>query len=238
MSAPTMEKPVASVDFSDPTPRRRRIIRTVLIVLAVLVAAGMVWLVWFSPVLAVKAVRVVGVEGAQSTAVLVAADIPVGEPVARIDADAAQAAVLAVPWVGSAEIRRGWPNEIVIAVAPRTAIAVDAATQRGVDATGAVFDTADPLPATMPKVRASGIGLATAMTVLSNLPPDLAGKVESMSAQTRDDVDLVLRSGAKVHWGSAEQADYKARVLRALLKHKKDVYDVTAPELPTTFRSN
>lgn len=238
MSAPTLDEPRAAVDFSDSMPRRRRILRAVAIVLTVLAVGVGVWLVWFSSVFAVTAVRVVGVTGKQEASVFAAAAIPTGVPLARIDADGAQTAVLAVPWVASAEIRRGWPNEVVIAVSPRTPIAVDAASRRGVDATGAVFDTAEPMPRTMPTVKASGIGLATAMTVLSGLPADLAGRVESLSATTRDDVDLVLRNSATVHWGSAEQAEFKATVLRALLKRKKDVYDVTAPELPTTFNAN
>jgi cell division protein FtsQ len=219
-------------------PRRRRILRAVAIVVSVLAVVVIVWLVWFSSVFAVAAVRVVGVTGKQEAAVLSAASIPVGVPLARVDADGAQAAVLRVPWVASAEIRRGWPNEVVIAVSPRTPIAVDMTSRRGVDATGAIFDTAEPMRPTMPKVKASGVGLVTAMAVLAGLPADLAGRVESLSATTRDDLDLVLRSGAKVHWGSAEQGEFKATVLRALLKRKKDVYDVTAPELPTTFAAN
>ena len=238
MSAPTLDEKVETVDFSDPAPRRRRLLRGGAILLSVVLIGLVIWLVWYSSVLAVKAVRVVGVTGSQATSVLVAAGIPMGEPVARVDADGAQEAVLRVPWVASAEIRRGWPNEIVIAVSPRTPIAIDAASRKGVDVTGVVFDTAEPLPPTMPKVKATGVGLITAMAVLAGLPEDLAGKVESLSAGTRDDVDLVLRSGAQVHWGSADQAEYKARVLRALLKHKKDVYDVTAPELPTTFSAS
>jgi cell division protein FtsQ len=72
--------------------------------------------------------------------------------------------------------------------------------------------------------------------VLQSLPPDLRDRVVSLSATTRDDVDLILRSGDEVRWGSADQAEMKAEVLRVLLKRKADMYDVSAPELPTTFR--
>jgi cell division protein FtsQ len=50
-------------------------------------------------------------------------------------------------------------------------------------------------------------------------------------------VEFTLRSGAVVRWGSQDQADFKADVLRALLRDKQDLYDVSAPELPTTFRT-
>ena len=68
--------------------------------------------------------------------------------------------------------------------------------------------------------------------------PQVTGLDALVALATRDDVDLILRSGVTVHWGSADQVEFKSRVLRALLKHKKDVYDVTAPELPTTFKAN
>jgi len=59
----------------------------------------------------------------------------------------------------------------------------------------------------------------------------------SLTATTLDDVTLTLRSGDTVRWGSAEQPEFKAEVLHALMKRKADVYDVAAPELPTTFRA-
>jgi cell division protein FtsQ len=230
-----METEVVKVDFSDRYARRRRRWRIALGILAVILAGVAVWLVWFSTVLSVRVVRVVGADGPQANAVLSAARVPLGVPIARVDADGAQSAVLDLPWVSSAEVRRGWPNEIVIAVTSRTPIAVDAASGRAVDTDGVVFDAAGPLPKQLPKVTATGVGLTTAMGVLASLPSDLGVKVAALSATTRDDVDLVLRSGAKVHWGSVDQGEFKVRVLRALLRQKKDVYDVTAPELPTTF---
>jgi cell division protein FtsQ len=236
MSAPTLETETVTVDFGDHTQRRHRRYRALGIALGVVVSVAVVWLVWFSPVLSVKQVRVVGADGEQSAAVLAAARIPLAVPLARIDSDGAQAAVLALPWVSSAEVRRGWPTEVVIAVEPRTAIAIDAATKKGVDASGVVFESATPLPKTLPSVKAEGVGLEAAMSVIATLPPDLAPRVDVVSATTRDDVDLVMRSGAQVHWGSADQTELKAQVLRALLRHKQEVYDVTAPELPTTFK--
>ena len=75
------------------------------------------------------------------------------------------------------------------------------------------------------------------MAVLAALPADISARLVSISATTRDDVALTLRSGALVRWGSAQQPEFKAEVLRALLRHKRAVYDVSAPELPTTFRT-
>jgi cell division protein FtsQ len=39
-----------------------------------------------------------------------------------------------------------------------------------------------------------------------------------------------------VRWGSVEQPELKSQVARSLLKRKAKVYDVSAPELPTTYK--
>lgn len=249
MSAPTVDRedtPVV-VDLSSGAPRRRRRRRILLIVLAVLLVGAAVWAVWFSSLLSVRAVRAVGVEGARADAVLAAAAVPQGVPLARVDAGRAEQAVLALDWVADAEVRRGWPSEIVVAVTPRVPVAVletastpstadGSAGRRGVDVEGAVFAVTAAEAKGLPRVDAEGAALTEAMAVLAALPADLARKVVSASATTRDDVDLILRSGDVVRWGSADQAAFKAEVLRALLNRKAEVYDVSAPELPTTFR--
>lgn len=239
MSAPVVERPPAAA--APLTVRRppRRWLRGVIVLLAVLLVAGVAWAVWFSSLLAAAQVRVLGVEGVRAEAVLAAAAVPVGMPLARIDTARSERAVLGLPWVQAAEVRRGWPSEIVIAVTPRIPIAAigTGAGRSGVDAEGMVFPVAGPLPKGLPTVTAEGVALTESMAVLASLPPGLARRVDSVSATTRDDVELTLRSGDRVRWGSADQPELKAEVLRALLERKADVYDVSAPEVPTTFRA-
>ena len=214
---------------------------------ASVVVAGLVWLVWFSSVLSVTSVRVVGADRAAGSAALAAADVPLGIPLARLDADAAAARVRALPWVGSVEVRRGWPHEVVIAVEPRVPVARLMSGEK-VSADGTVFSLPAGAPAvtlgtptqavapTLPTVAARGDALKAAVAVLASLPPDLAARVKSAAASTRDDVDLTLKGGDVVHWGSAEKAAEKAQVLTALMAHPASIYDVTSPELPTTWR--
>lgn len=222
-------------------PRLSRRQRRVLVVgAAVVIGIGVVWLVWFSSVLSVRDVRVVGVEGARAGEVLAVAGVPVGVPLARLDVTSAEQRVRDLPWVASVEIRRGWPSEAVVAIEPRVPVAALESDPRrsAVDASGVVFTSAEPLPRRFPRLRAEGAALEAAVAVLQSLPPDIRDRVVTVAATTRDDVDLFLRSGDEVRWGSADQAEMKAEVLRALLTRKADMYDVSAPELPTTFRLN
>ena len=55
----------------------------------------------------------------------------------------------------------------------------------------------------------------------------------SVTASSRDSVELVLMSGARVKWGDASDSARKAEVLGVLLRQPGRVYDVSAPELPT-----
>lgn len=249
MSAPTVDREEAPVvvDLGVGAPRRRRRRRILVIVLAVLLVGAVVWAVWFSSLLSVRTVRAVGVDGPRAEAVLAVASVPTGIPLARLDAARAEQAVLALDWIADAEVRRGWPSEVVVAVTPRVPVAVlegsstTTATgaptaRRGVDAEGVVFEVTAADAKGLPRVDAEGAALTETMAVLATLPPDIARKVVSAAATTRDDVDLTLRSGDIVRWGSADQAAFKAEVLRALLNRKAEVYDVSAPELPTTFR--
>ncbi len=198
-----------------------------------------VWVVWWSPILAASSIRVVGTPagdaGAQAQ-VIAAAGIPLGEPLARIDASGAQQAVSALPWVESVEVRRGWPREVVIAVTPKPVVAV---TTDGlaVAADGSTFPMPAGTPAGLPPVTATGPALTAAAAVVGSLPDDLRVRVRAVAAGTPDSVDLTLRSGATVHWGSADQSTEKVQVLRALLAHRAQVYDVTSPQLPTSWKS-
>jgi len=229
-----MTPPVVELDHHRAHgPRRRlRVIIAILVFLALLAGA---WMVWFSSLLTADAVTVVGVDGAAAQEVHNTASVPLGVPLAQLDTDAIAQHLATIGWIDHIDVRRGWPHDVVIAVTPRTPIAT-----RGdgtvVDAAGVAFTPVAVVPSGLPIVHAEDLGLVAAMGVLTSLPDDLRQKVVSLKATTRDDVELTLKSSAIVRWGSIEQAELKAQVTRALLKRKAKIYDVSAPELPTTFK--
>ena len=114
--------------------RRRKIWLFVLPALVIL-AGVLIWLVWFSSVFAVKDVEVVDSAGGilstdQIAQVQGAANIPLNQPIARIDSDTAAQAVANLPWVSSVEVRRGWPHEVVVALDMRIPLARVIPTER------------------------------------------------------------------------------------------------------------
>ncbi len=210
------------------------------VVSAIVIFAGvLIWLVWFSSVFAVKDVQVVTSTGVILSADQIAqvqdtANIPLNQPIARLDTDTAAQAVANLPWVSSVEVRRGWPNEVVVALVSRIPLAQVAGLgqSQGVDAQGIVFDS--PNLDGLPLIEATGAPLVTAVEVVSQLPPNLAQKVVRIRAQSIDSVELDLKSGSVVRWGSSDEPEFKAAVLEALLSLRAQIYDVSAPELPTT----
>jgi len=216
-----------------PSPWRRRLVVAALVLLAGIA----VWAIWFSSLLAVKEVRILGTQDVPSGEVRAAAAVRVGEPLARIDVDGIVERVGAIPAVGSVEVRRGWPDVLVVVVSERVPLAVvrTAGSLQYVDATGARFGAPSSTAARLPFVRSGGeASLRSALGVLAALPESERVRVVSVVARSRDDVVLRLRSGATVQWGSPEASDRKLAVLLALLPRKAAHYDVSAPDLPTT----
>lgn len=225
-------RPVSPV--RDPVRRRRwQIFRISFVVAVVLVSAG-IWIIWFSSVLVIRKVEVSGVSGILVNRVLTAADVPIGLQMAKLDTATANAGIAALPWVQASAVVRAWPRGVVLIVQPRVAVAELEESSAAVAADGAVFVPPEPLQPGLPKVRGDGVGIVTAVRVLETIPQDLRARVAVVSATTRDDAEILLDSGVVIRWGSEERPILKARVLAALMKTRARVYDVSAPELPTT----
>ncbi len=219
--------------------RKRRKVGIILVPVLLVIVGGAVWAIWFSSVFAVDQVRAVNANDIDLTEqqvveVRAKAAINTGDPIALVDSATAAQQVATLPWVKSVEVRRGWPNEIVIAVDMRVPVArvPMGDRQMAVDAQGITFESLDIQG--LPRVDAEGESLIAAVEVLVSLPENLRSKVNRLSASSRDDVEVILKSGSTVRWGSSQEAEFKAQVLEALLTRRAEIYDVSAPELPTT----
>lgn len=210
-----------------------------LVVVLALVGGG-VWVVLFSRYLAVQGVMVSGTGLLSADDVRMTADVPDGQPLARIDLVGIERRVEALAPVKDAEVTRQWPDQVRIAVEERVPIAVvDIGGRiRGMDDGGVIFRDYPRAPRDLPLVkttgRTGGEALSEAAQVVSSLPSALARRVEYLAVVTVDQITLVLRDGRQVLWGSAEESTAKAEVLAALLDEPAQVYDVSVPGQPTT----
>jgi cell division protein FtsQ len=213
-------------------------------VLAFLLVVGLVatsvWLVFFSATLQVKKVEVVGNELLSDGRIREIADIPLGEQLALVDLERADARIGSLAEVRSVDVTRTWPDAVRIEVVERTAVAVVelAGRLRGLDADGVVFREYRSAPKGMPRIRPGGgagtDALKEAATVVSALPEDLATRVDHVEVATVDQITLVMRDQRQVLWGSAEESELKAEVIdRLLAAQEASVYDVSVPGNPT-----
>ena len=76
--------------------------------------------------------------------------------------------------------------------------------------------------------------LRATLDVLDALPVQVRAQVREVRAASLEQVTLRLTRGRTVEWGSAERSERKAAVLAVLLTRKARVYDVSAPDSPTT----
>lgn len=196
--------------------------------------------VWFSAWLRAEQVSVLGADQLSVSEVERVAAVPLDEPLARVDLGAVSTRVQSLAIVKEVDVVRGWPHTVEITVVERQAVAVVqiGTTLRGLDEDGVVFRDYQAPPADLPRVltssAASAESLREAAAVVSALPADLTPRVDHVSVATVDQIELALRDGRTVVWGSAEDSARKAEVLEVLLGQEASVYDVSVPSNPTT----
>lgn len=222
--------------------RRWNRTRTVVAVLAaVTVVAVLAWVVLGSSVLATRTVEVRGVSGALADQVAARADDVVGTPLARVDLDEVRTSVQQVRGIGEVTVTREWPRTLRVVVVPRTPIASTRSAEGYLvlDKTGAVLETRAGRPDGLPVVlvgSGQGARVDDGLAVLAAAPAGVRSRTVRVDVRSGEDVRLTLRNGDVVRWGSTEDAARKAAVLAALLQQPASVYDVSAPDLPTTRR--
>ena len=215
-----------------------------LAVVATGVVGGLGWLFWSSDLLAVDRVSVQGASVLTDAEVVRAAGVSPGTPLARVDLDRTASQIAELAPVADVDVVRDWPGTLRIELTEREPVAVVVAEGRyeALDSEGVLFRQYARLPARLPLVRggdlAGGTARADALrevaSVVVALDRGVAARVDHVEVASLDAIELVLRSGARVRWGSAEESAFKARVLAGLMGVPAAVYDVSAPGFPTT----
>jgi cell division protein FtsQ len=200
------------------------------------------WLVGFSSVFAVRTVTVTGLgDTGEQAAVLAAAGVPVGVPLARVDTGGPVDRVAAIPTIASVSVSRSWPSTVVVSVQRKVAVLAIKNPQgqlQVVDANGVPFETVSALPPGVAEVNAASAvpdpeGIKAAISVLQLLPADRRAQVSGLTVTSADLVTLQLGS-VNVVWGGLADGPKKLAVLEALLRTNPAVVDVSAPDTPIT----
>jgi len=238
-----------AVGIADPNPRvgvrrrraaRRRARRVALAALVLAAIAALVWLVFGSAVLTATRVDVRGTALLGTDQVAHVAQVPLGTPLARIDAGAVTRRVASLPEVARVSVTRAWPHTVRITVTERQVafqreVSVNGGTAyEWIGADGTVFHT-DATRQGVPLLHSptnDPVLMADVATVVGHLPAELLARVHEMTAATRDQIVLTLDDGRQIVWGSAADSELKASVIVVLLLQPGTVYDVSAPGHP------
>jgi cell division protein FtsQ len=230
-------------------PRRRDPWKVAFFGVAIVaILAGTAWALLGSKFLVVRSVEVTGPAAVSRAEVIADAGIRLGTPLVRVNLATVARRVEQVTLVQSAQVRRAWPDKIVISVQERTAVL---AVPHGggyelIDKSGVILRQAARRPHGMPvlhppaaaspsSLRGNPAVLAAA-AVLRELPVRIARSVRTIDAPDADTVTLRLRGGITIVWGGTAQRAAKARELAILMRGHARYYDVSDPQTPVTGR--
>ncbi|MBB5640883.1 cell division protein FtsQ/DivIB [Cryobacterium roopkundense] len=218
--------------------RRRRTAWLVTVGSILLVLSGVIGAA-YSPLMALRTIDVVGTDRVSSGQVVDALSDQIGTPLPLIDFARVKSELSGFMLIQSFVTESRPPGTLVVRIVEREPIGVIASDSGFdlVDAAGVVIDTTEERPEGYPQIEApDGVGSAgflAAGEVIHALPASIRSALDSVQAATKDDVTLNLTGGVRVAWGSAEQSEFKAVVLAALMVGHPvgsvNEYDVTSP---------
>jgi cell division protein FtsQ len=213
-------------------------------ILSLLLTGALVTGAVYSPLLSLKTVTIEGASRVSAASVQAAIADQVGKPLATIDFDRIKRELSKFPLIRSYVTETVPPDTLIVRITERAPIGA-LATSTGftvVDPAGVEIETATDRPAGLPLIELGtaskkSAGFTAAVAVLLALPAEVLKRVDTVTAQTTDDVTLVLTgAGQSVIWGSAENSVLKAKVLVALIATQNPTavvkYDVSAPNTP------
>lgn len=220
---------------------RRRRTGWFVAILTVLAIAGIVVVAVFSPLLALRTITVDGTSRLSAPALQKAVDGQLGTPLALLNYGIITKDLAPFHLIRSYVTEIVPPDTLVIHIVERTPIGAiqNAHDFDLVDPAGVTVASSKTRPAGYPLIQLGtgtihGAGYASMAQVLLALPTSVLSKVDTITAQTHDDVTLTLSgSSQRVVWGSSDGSDAKAHVLADLIAlHASSgpgEYDVSAP---------
>lgn len=222
--------------------RRRRLLTALALSAALAVLAAVLFL---SPVLAVREISVRGAELTDPASVEAALEGYRGVPLTRISRSEVREQVGRIPQVRSIEVLLEPPHHLVVELHERVPVAAveDGGEFVVVDSEGVELTTAATAEEAGVPVVTGGRGVlgserfGAIAAVLAALPESVLAQLRTASAESLSSVELAFTDGRTVVWGTAEDSDLKAQVLRELVEARDagtgvETYDVSSPTRP------
>mgnify|MGYP002132430229 FL=1 len=199
-----------------------------------------------SPLLAVREIEIVGTNRVSATEILKDLKYLKGKPLPQITSDELATKLGKYELIDSVSAVALPPSKLRVVVVERSAIAIVSINNVPYlyDAAGVQLGRAgakDRLPIIHNAGNpSSSVAFKSAVSVLLSLPVDLLPRVFSVSAASKDNVVLALRTySQQVFWGDASDPALKAKVLGALMKHYathyRATFDVSSPSQPSVY---
>ncbi|MCW2680204.1 MAG: peptidase [Frankiales bacterium] len=219
--------------------RRGRVLHRIGNGLAVLLPLlALAWVLLASTWLGVDRVEVLGLERLQSAAVVEAAAVANGTPLARVDTGAVERRVAELAPVDRVAVRRTWPGTLTVDVTERTVVGgvLHDGRYTLLDAEGVTFASEAALPKGAVRLEVVEPGpkdpsTLAALEVYAALPEALRTRVAIVRATSPSAVVLRLSDGRQVVWGRPGETDTKSAAALALLSKPGTTFDVSAGDV-------
>lgn len=201
----------------------------------ILVFTGIgIYLAYFSSWLLIRNVTVTGTERLSQDEVRSVAQIKLESPMVDLNSEEIISRIRQIDTVLNVEVRKGWPDSVVIAIEERVPIALtDLADGRYlVDETGKAFRRAGPADVHLFVFSPNETARGLAARVSREMPDWLVGDINRIESFDAKRATVILNSGRKIVWGDEFKSQDKTAVLLVLLRTNEGDIDISTVEVP------
>lgn len=198
------------------------------------ISATIIYIGWYSTLLTVKKVEVRGNQVVSQESILELAQVAPNIQLLRVNVNQTSQRIKTISQIKSVDVRRGWPETLVIEVVERTPLGVTDIPEGRylIDESGVAYQPVTP-DANLPLIFGSDDqNRAIGIKAWQSFPTWLQAEVVSTTVDNPNSIWFLLTSGRRVDWGNLEKANEKAAVLKVLRRMAASTYDVATPEVP------
>ncbi|MFM9095437.1 MAG: cell division protein FtsQ/DivIB [Actinomycetes bacterium] len=198
------------------------------------ITATIIYIGWYSTLLTVKKIEVRGNQVVSQDSILELAQVAPNIQLLRLNVSQTSQRIKTISQIKSVDVRRGWPETLVIEVVERTPLAVTDIPEGRylIDESGVAYQPVT-FDANLPLIFGSDDqNRAIGIKAWQSFPTWLQAEVVSTTVDNPNSIWFLLTSGRRVDWGNLDKANEKAAVLKVLRRMAASTYDVATPEVP------